>query len=96
MTHPIAKALEADPGVVVESRDERLVGPATDVLERLGQVPVVERDYGGHARAQQAVYEPVIVGQASRVDVTRRPVGKDARPGQRETILRRLSISIRR
>ena len=57
---PVAEALGDDGGV----RGEVLGGvarrPAAPVLERLRQVPVVERDERGDAGLQQAVDQPVV------------------------------------
>ncbi len=59
--------------------------PAAGVLERLGQVPVVEGGKGGDAGLQQPVDQPPVEVQAGLVDSTA-AVGQDARPGDGEAI----------
>ena len=54
---PIMQCLEDDPGVVGEAIGGVACGPATGVLERLGQVPVIKREGGRDALLQQAVHE---------------------------------------
>src|SRR5690606_31198997 len=76
----------ADEGV-----DGGAAGPAALVLQRLGQIPVVDRDIRLHAAFQQLVDELVIVRDAFRVDGAV-PVGNDARPGDGEPVRLRAEV----
>ena len=60
-------------------------GPAAGVLERLRQIPVVERDEGLDAGLEQPVDEPVVEVEAGGVDLPA-PGREDARPGDREAV----------
>ena len=64
MLHPVAEAVVHDRGVVGEPLGGVALRPAAGVLERLRQVPVVERRHRLDAARQQAVDEPVVVGEA--------------------------------
>src|SRR5262245_3382009 len=90
---PVAELLGDVPGVVAE-RFRRLLRapPAVLVLERLRQVPVVERRVRLDAGRQQLVDEAAVEVDALRV---RRAgaVREDARPGDREAIGVRADIA---
>ena len=83
--HAVGEALADDRGVVREPVDGGPVQPAAVVLERLRQVPVVERDHRLDARLEQAVDEAVVEVEARRVH---RPLpGRlDPRPGHRHPV----------
>ena len=72
-------------GVVGEAGGGLPRRPAAPVLQRLRQVPVVQRRERGDARPQQRVHQAVVVREAGLVD---RPgaVGHDPRPGDREAV----------
>jgi hypothetical protein len=59
--------------------------PASRVLERLRQVPVVERDVGCDPPRAQLVHEAVVEVEPRRVHGAR-AVGDDARPGHGEPV----------
>nr|ACR50752.1 conserved hypothetical protein [Streptomyces longisporoflavus] len=82
---PVAQTLGDDGGVGGEVLGRLAGRPAAAVLERLREVPVVERGEGGDARLQQAVHQPVVEGDPGLVH---RPVpaGDDTRPGEREAV----------
>gem|GEM_PF-3437672 len=83
--HFVAQRGEAGGGVVGEVLRRVAGGPAAGVLERLGQVPVVERHGGADAGAEQRVNQAVVVVEALGV-LGADPGGKDAGPGERETV----------
>ena len=84
-SHPVAEAVVDDRGVVGEGLGGVAVQPAVAVLERLRQVPVVERGGGRHPARQGCVDEPVVVVQTSALDPAD-PVGDDPRPGDGEPV----------
>ena len=59
--------------------------PAAPDLQRLGEVPVVQRHPGFNARLQKRVHQRVIVREARRVPI-RVPVGGDPGPGGGEAV----------
>ena len=78
-------------GVLGEAVDGVAVEPAAVVLERLRQVPVVERDHRLHAVGEQRVDQPVVERQALLVGRT--ATGRlDARPGDREAVAARAEL----
>ncbi len=81
----VAERAHDDPCVLREAIGRLARGPAARVLERLGQVPVVERHEGPDARGEQSVDHSAVVVEALRVRgaLTR---GLDARPGDREAV----------
>src|SRR6185312_14825481 len=71
--------------VLDEGVDGLAGGPAAGVLERLRQIPVVERDEGLDAGFEEPVGEPVVEVEAGHVDVP--AAGREhARPGDREAV----------
>ena len=88
--HPVGDAigetLGHDRGVLLEPVDGAAVEPAAVVLERLGQVPVVERGHRVDPGGQQLVDEPVVEVQARGVDGSA-TVGLDPRPGDGEAVV---------
>ena len=85
VAHPVAQRLVDDGGVLHEAAHHLAAGPAAGVLERLREVPVVQRDPRLDAALQQAVDQP-------RVEVEALGVGRaaalrlDAGPGDREPV----------
>ena len=84
---PVAHAIP-EPGRddfdVLRERLHRVAGrPPAAVLERLRKVPVVEGHVRVDARGEEVVDEAVVVVEAGRVHAPG-PVGKDARPRDRE------------
>ena len=77
---PGRRAVDQDRRVVGEPGDDVAVRPAAGVLERLRQVPVVEREPGIDPALEQPVDQPVVEVQALGF-AGPRPVGLDARPG---------------
>ena len=57
---PVREALADQPGVLGEAVHRVAVQPAALVLERLGQVPVVERGHRLDVALQQPVDEPLV------------------------------------
>lgn len=83
--HPVAQPRVHAQRIVNEMLRRVALGPAAELLQRVGQVPVVERQVGFDAARQQAIDEPLVVGQAGLVP--RAPaVGLHARPGDRESV----------
>ena len=68
-----------------EGRDDLAVEPAALVLQRGGQVPVVERGQRLDAVREQLVHQLVIEAQPRLVDRAV-PVGDDARPADGEAV----------
>ena len=58
--HPVAEVLLGDLRVLGEALGGVADPPATRVLQRLGQVPVVEGDRGRDPLLQQRVHQPVV------------------------------------
>ena len=83
--HPVAEAPVRGHREVGESPGSVAFGPAAGVLERLREVPVVERRDRVDAAGEQPVDEPVVEVQAARLD-PRAAARQDARPGQREAV----------
>src|SRR5690606_4835567 len=71
--------------VVGETPGGVAVRPAARVLERLRQVPVVERREGADAGLEQGVGEPAVVVEPLRIRGAA-PGRLDARPGDREAV----------
>jgi hypothetical protein len=66
--NPVSEHLP-DRGGVVREAQRRLPGrPPAGVLQRLRQVPVVERHDRGDPRLQQGVHEPVVEGGPARLE----------------------------
>ena len=76
MADAVAEPRGDDLGVLGERVDRLARGPAAAVLERLRQVPVVERDEGLDAVREQLVDEPVVEVEAGRVHARRGPSGR--------------------
>ena len=72
-------------GVLGEALGRVALGPAAAVLQRLREVPVVERDPRADALGEQRLDQPHVEVQALLVE---RPaaVGLQARPGEREAV----------
>ena len=83
--HPVAEALVHDGGVLDEGLGRAAHRPATRVLERLRQVPVVERGDRLDAGRQQRVDEALVVVEPARLDPAA-ALRQDARPRQREAV----------
>src|SRR5699024_3876034 len=71
--------------VVTEAMSGVTVWPSAGVLELLGQVPVVEGRPGLNAGFQEGVHEAAVEVDTRLVDLPG-TLGKDARPGDRETV----------
>ena len=84
--HPVAEATRRrGPGVVGEGVGGLPAPPAAPVLERLGQVPVVEGGHGRDARLEEGVDQPLVEVEAPGVGLA--PAGGlDPRPGHREPV----------
>ena len=61
------------------------LGPAAAILLRLRHVPVIQRGKGYDARLKQSIDEAAVEVQPCLVDFAR-PIGQDARPGDREAV----------
>ncbi len=83
--HPVLQRVEHVHRVVREPVGRVAGGPATGVLELLGQVPVVQRHPRVHARAEQFVHQPVVEREAGGVDRPA-PARLHPRPGHREPV----------
>ncbi len=82
---PVGEAFVDGGGVVGEAQRGVTGRPAAGVLERLRQVPVVQRDPRADAGTEQLVDEPLVEPEAVG---GQRPgaVGLQARPGDREAV----------
>src|SRR2546427_5323677 len=85
VTDPVAETARDDVGVPAERGYGLRRGPAAPLLERLREVPVVERDERTDAFAEQLVDEPVVEGEPRLVHRTA-PVRYHPRPADREAI----------
>ena len=83
--YPVAEGRRHQAGVVGEQLRRVAGRPAALVLQRLGQVPVMQRDHRRDPALQQRVDEPAVVGQAGRVR-SAAALGLDARPGDGEPV----------
>ena len=83
--HPVAQAAEDLLGVCGKPVRAVAVEPAALVLERLGQVPMVEGGVRLYAGCQQGIHQAVVESQAERVGCAF-PLGEDARPGDRKAV----------
>ena len=81
---PVAERVVDCHGVVAEAVGRVAVRPASFLLQRLRQVPVVERQPREDARAEQLVDEAAVEVESGRVH--RAVAGNDARPGGREAV----------
>ena len=84
--HPVAECVVDADGVLREPVGGVAVGPAAGILERLRQVPVVERQPRRDLVREQLVDEPVVEREPARLDRT--AVGSHARPGHGEPVRR--------
>lgn len=66
--------------VVGKPADDGPVCPTTFIFQRLGQIPVIERNPGFDAQLQAGINYPVVEGKTTLIDRTR-SLGHDARPG---------------
>ncbi len=85
MADAVAEPAGHERGVLTERVRGRPRGPAAGVLQRLGQVPVVQRHEGVDVVREQLVDQPVVEVEARFV----RPadaLGEHARPGHRQAI----------
>ena len=85
-TDPVAESIDDEVGVLGESKRRVALRPSTGVLELLRQIPVVEREPGRDASAQQLVDEPTVEVEPALV---RRPAatGLHAWPRHREAVV---------
>ncbi len=83
--NPVAQARGDDLDVLGERLDRLADRPAAAVLERLRQVPVVERRERLDPVLEELVDQVVVEVQSRRVHATA-PVRDDARPGDREPV----------
>ena len=74
-----------DSGVVAQPSRDVPVGPSSQILKGLGQVPVVERYEGLDARFEQGVGEPGVEVQALRIHLSLAQ-GQDPWPGDGEAV----------
>src|SRR5215204_3728231 len=81
----IREGLVHDAGVLCEAFARIPVSPAAQVLQRLRQVPVVEREHRLYGTLPQAVDEPAVEVEALLVGRTA-PLWLDAGPGHREAV----------
>src|ERR687898_50321 len=81
----IREGLVHDAGVLCEAFARIPVGPAAQVLQRLWQIPVVEREHRLYGTLTQAVDEPAVEVEAFLVGRTA-PFWLDAGPGHREAV----------
>src|SRR5260370_32043944 len=68
-----------------EGRGGCAIEAAPGLVQRRGEIPVIERREGLNAFRQQRIHQTIIKIQACRVDGAT-PLGQDTRPGNRETI----------
>ena len=87
----VGEPLAHDGGVLGEPVDGVAVEPAAVVLERLRQVPVVERDHRLLAVLEEGVDEAVVERQPLLVGRPA-PGRLDARPGDREAVAARAEL----
>jgi len=82
---PVTKTSGDEIGVRSEGRDDLARRPAAPHLQRLRQIPVVERHERPDPRPEQLVDEALVEGEAALVDRAG-PRGNDPRPADREAI----------
>ncbi len=83
--HPVVQRPDNMGGIVREPAGNVAVEPAAPVVQRGGEVPVVQRDHRLDAVLQQPVHQPVVEGQACRIG--RPPAGREEpAPGNAEAI----------
>src|SRR5215217_4049782 len=83
--HALREGLVDDAGVLCEALARVPVGPATCILQRLRQVPVIQRQHRLDGAPSQAVDEPAVEVEAVLVGWTA-PFGLDAGPGHGEAV----------
>ena len=83
--YAVTKRLDARLSVGREVTDNFAIRPASFVLERLGQVPVVQRRERPDAVREQLVDQTVVVIEARLVQLPF-AFGKDAGPGDAEAV----------
>src|SRR3954452_20526844 len=76
----IAECVRNDLCVIGETIGGLTIGPATGVLERLRQIPVIQRGNGTNARLQNRVREPLVIVESLLVRFTA-SIWLNARPG---------------
>ena len=95
---PAAEAARDFCCIVRESANRVAIHPAADFLQRLGQVPVVQREVGRDVPLEQCVDEPVVevealfvpLASAERLDSwprDRKPIGIHAEAGNQPDVL---------
>ena len=83
--HAIPVSPERGLGIVGEPLDDVRVEPAAAIVERGGQIPVIERDVRRDAAREQAVDEPRVEVDALRVHAAA-AFGEEPRPPEAEAI----------
>ncbi len=84
---PLAQCLEHRPRVALEVIDDLGICPAAAVLQRLREVPVVERSHGGDAGLADLARELAVPVESFLIEPAGlRPVGVDPRPADREAV----------
>ena len=89
-TYSVTETRETESCKVVEVLNEFVVGPASNVLQRLWQVPVIQSNKWLDARRQQAVNQTIVVVDAFLVNWRRCPIRQQARPRDWKPIVRQL------
>ena len=85
VTNAVAEPSGHDLDVFAERFRRRARGPAAGVLERLREIPVVERDERADACGKQIVDQAVVEVESCLVDASA-SFGHDARPGERKAV----------
>ena len=89
---PVAEHFECRAGEVGETARGVATGPAAvAILERLRQVPVVERRHRADATLEKAVDKPLVEVEAGLV-APPIAIGKQARPGDAEAVRRQAEV----
>ena len=91
----VAQRADDVAGVVGKARGRVALGPAAGILERLRQVPVVQRRERADSRVQRRVGQPLVVVEPFRVRRAA-PVRLDPRPGDREPVAAQVELAQQR
>jgi hypothetical protein len=83
--HPVAELAAHDGGVVAEPARDVAVSPPAAVLQRLRQIPVIERDERRDVALEQRVDQAAVEIESGLVGLAD-PLRLHARPGDREAV----------
>ena len=85
--HAIAESIEGDRGILGEPLSDVGVRPSPAILQRLGKIPVIERDIRLDARLEKPVDQTVVEVDSALIH-TAHAIRQDPRPAEREPVRR--------